>query len=170
MAQKMFDLLKPFEVKVPATWRRITRPNKRFPCKSFERSFHFAVEFPLVLAERDPTAKFTWLVHGEQWGCQRQGWVELPGDVVFDGVLQRFYDRGKYYETVYAAPWYMYSPGAAILISEWMPEYPDGTILLANWHTHLRLPWADPKNPARIGSQQAFRALSYCGLMDAAAS
>ena len=29
-------------------------------------------------------------------------WVELPGDVVFDGVVQRFFTRGSYYAAMSA--------------------------------------------------------------------
>jgi hypothetical protein len=39
-----------------------------------------------------------WLVHGEYGLGQRHAWVELPGDVVFDGVLQRFYKKLAYYD------------------------------------------------------------------------
>src|ERR1019366_9751139 len=45
-----------------------------------------------------------------------EGWVELPGNVVFDGVLQRFYDLGKYYESEYARPWYRFTRRAVVWV------------------------------------------------------
>ena len=36
-------------------------------------------------------------------------WVELPGEVVFDGVVQAFFTRASYYEVMGALPEKMYS-------------------------------------------------------------
>jgi hypothetical protein len=57
-------------------------------------------------------------------GIQEHGWVELPANVVFDGVLQRFYDLGRYYESEYAMPWYRFTrPAVVWLLAQHLPSW-----------------------------------------------
>ena len=64
-----------------------------------------------------------------------EGWVELPGNVVFDGVLQRFYDLGKYYESEYARPWYRFTRRAVVwVLAQHLPTW--------RWDRELGLPLA----------------------------
>jgi hypothetical protein len=151
-------------VPVPEAWSRYATPETVYPRRCYEKSFHFAGELCDGLDADDPIARDIWLVHGELYGLFPHAWVEI-GDVVFDGVFQRFYARTGYYQTVSARPWYMYSPDAATVIEIRMPHYPDGTVLLGNWHEKLKLPWADPQKPPRIGLDEAIEHLKRCGLM-----
>lgn len=162
--RRLFDLLAPHEVSVPGVWERHATPDTVHPGCCFDRSFRFVMALPLALRVNDPTLEEIWLVHGEYWIGQRHAWVELPGGVVFDGPYQRFYDRAGYYKAVGARPWYMYSWDAASMMSAHMPENADGTIRLADWHDDLGLPWADPENPTRIGSDELDALLEKNGL------
>jgi hypothetical protein len=58
------------------------------------------------------------LIHGtvvspEQPRPMGHAWVELPGDVVFDGVTQGFYTRDSYYRLTAAQPLVRFSWTAA---------------------------------------------------------
>jgi hypothetical protein len=67
-------------------------------------------------------------------GWQQHGWVEI-GNIVFDGVLQRFYDKAKYYYSEHAMPWYKFTRSAVLWILEQGFE-------TWQWDVHLQLPWA----------------------------
>jgi hypothetical protein len=61
--------------------------------------------------------------------------VELPGNIVFDGVLQRFYDRTQYYRSENARPWYRFTWSAVRWVLEQdLPNW--------RWDRCLGLPWA----------------------------
>ena len=42
------------------------------------------------------------LIHGVNSLFLDHAWVELPNNIVFDGVLQRFYAQDRYYSTTWA--------------------------------------------------------------------
>ena len=161
---KQLDALRQYEVPAPPAWAGRATPDAIYPGQCFDRSFRFAIAVPPARRAPDPDAGDPWLVHGEYCGFHRHAWVELPGDIVFDGVNQRFYDRRGYYKAVYASPWYLYSPAAAVVISIHMTPSPNGMIRLGDWHIPLGLPWADPENPTRIGYKEAAALLEERGL------
>jgi hypothetical protein len=157
--------LKPFEVVgVSPVWRACTEPGKLYPGECFARSSSFISMLSLALKPGDPTRDDLWLVHGEYMGWHRHGWVELPGDVVFDGIFQQFYGRKGYYDTVFARPWYKYTHGAAWLVYLNMPLSPNGMMPFGNWHEYLNLPWADPNNPTVIDDKKAWELIQAAGL------
>jgi hypothetical protein len=65
----------------------------------FKECYPTALNYVLYLPEENRST--VTLVHGF---CVKHGapyghaWVELPGEVVFDGVMQRFYDKAGYYQ------------------------------------------------------------------------
>jgi hypothetical protein len=80
------------EVAVPVAWR--PRSKRRFPRLCYQRSLgHF-------LAKGDQFDGR--LVHGQYRGggpiLVGHAWIEIGGDVVFDGVLSRFYRLADYYQ------------------------------------------------------------------------
>lgn len=116
------------EVSVPHRFSIHTRPDLQFPRKCFETACNY------VTLHR---VKGMHYVLGEALcgGIQQHGWVELPGNIVFDGSLQRFYDRAKYYQSEHARPWYRFTRSAVIWILEQrLPSW--------RWDFCLRLPWA----------------------------
>jgi len=95
------------EIDVPVTWRKFARPEVVYLGECLPRTFRFlqlhataaqtrAESFPIEHAH---------LVHGTMRAAKRRAWlrhawVELPGDIVFDGVVQRFYRRDSYYSII----------------------------------------------------------------------
>jgi hypothetical protein len=79
---------------IPAAWRRGTTPGFVQRRECYRRAWRY-----LESHQQTPDAK---LVHGSIFSLDRNGrvghaWVLLPGDVVFDGVLQRFYAGSAYH-------------------------------------------------------------------------
>jgi hypothetical protein len=92
------------EVAVPKEWSVGTRPGKERQGECFRAalSYVFRHEIPGLV-----------LVHGtieQPVGRIEHAWVELPGDIVFDGVAQRFYRRDGYYATMGAIKNHAYTP------------------------------------------------------------
>ena len=80
------------EVPVPPRLAVGTHPHRQFPKKCFQKAFKY------VLAHDEPGMR---LIHGVAImpGTAHpfeHAWVELPGDIVFDGVVQRFFTRESY--------------------------------------------------------------------------
>ena len=153
--------LREAEVSVPDDWRAGIDPRALYPGECYYRAYRYATK----LACRLPALEEIWLVHGE-YAILGIGhaWVELPGDVLFDAVLQRFYRRDAYYEIELAKPWYKYRPAAAMVIAANMPVNPSGTISFGGWHTVLKLPPPDPKIPSAIEYHRAIELLASVGL------
>ena len=65
-------------------------PNRLFPRLCFKKAFHYICDHHDVAGIR--------LVHGltGRHLSTGHGWVELPGEVIFDGVVQRFFTRPSY--------------------------------------------------------------------------
>src|SRR5262249_24697980 len=141
------------EVDVPEEWRAGTNEAVPYP----EECYHRAYLYACALAPRLPPDEQIWLVHGEYGISTGHAWVELPGDVVFDAVLQRFYRMQAYCDIQLASPWYKYSPVAAMIIAANMPK---GGV----WHLVLKLPWANPQNPTVIDHHRAVELLIASGL------
>lgn len=77
-------------------------------------------------------------------------WVELPGEIVFDGVFQRFYSRDAYYGNMASAiPWYLYDEAAVRLLSEHFRHDP------GSWRSMLGLPTIASNLPITISLEYA---------------
>ena len=74
-------------------------------------------------------------------GLQQHGWVEIDDTVVFDGVMQEFYDKKGYYQSELARPWYRYTRDAVIFLRRLM-RLKHGKFNHYRWHHILGLPWA----------------------------
>jgi hypothetical protein len=89
---------------VPDAWRKGSKPGKEYPRECYKQAIDFLRWWSYEgLPPSDPT-----LVHGRAGGVEH-AWIELPGDVVFDGVLQQFFDRSAFYRFSRALPGNFYS-------------------------------------------------------------
>src|SRR4051812_33245084 len=116
----MEERLRPAEADVPDEWRRYATPETPYPAECFYRSYRYTIDLYLGLPEEDELGKDgagIWLVHGQYLLSFRHAWVELPGDIVFDGVHQRFYSGGAYRTLQSARAWYKYMSMAAGLLA-----------------------------------------------------
>lgn len=156
------------EVKVPKAWRRHTHPNRKFPHQCFMRSAMFVLTLDGELPNSDPTRGGLCLVHGLYHGGLAHGWAELPGDVVFDGVRQRFYSREGYYQVLGARPLYRYEPAAIASIFRKLPHesHTNGvTTPFGGWHTMLGLP-EEPAEPRFVTAAEAEALMARAGWTD----
>jgi hypothetical protein len=126
--------LAPAEVAVPRRYSIYTHPHRQFPTLCFPRACYY------VQTHRIKGMEY---VFGTSLGggFGNHGWVELPGNVLFDGVLQRFYDREAYYRIEFAMPWYRFTKTAVLWLLEQLKR-DDGTINW-RWDLPLGLPWAN---------------------------
>jgi hypothetical protein len=91
---------------VPPDWTRRTWPRRRYPQQCYPRTAKYVVDHPeieglqLVHGVVSHTPHFVPLDHA---------WVELPGEVVFDGVVQTFFTRPSYYVVMAAVALDAYS-------------------------------------------------------------
>ncbi len=116
------------EIAVPRRYSIHTWPDTLFPRECFPRACYY-VELHRIKGIQYVLGK---AVSG---GFGEHGWVELPGNVVFDGVLQRFYDRDKYYQSEHAMPWYKFTRTAVCwLLAKHLTTW--------RWDLCLGLPWA----------------------------
>ena len=86
---------------VDAGWADHTWPRRRYPQQCYPRTVKYVFDHPDIDGLR--------LVHGvvshaPQFVPLDHAWVELPGDVVFDGVVQAFFTRESYYAVMAAVP------------------------------------------------------------------
>lgn len=82
------EKMQPFEIEPPDKYK--TGKAKRYYEKQcFKKAYDYMINL-------DPDGGI--LVQGlyTKWSIPHS-WVELPGDIVFDGVLQRFYNKQDYY-------------------------------------------------------------------------
>jgi hypothetical protein len=94
------------QVEVAAGWKRRTWPRRRYPQQCYARTTKYVLEHLEIDGAR--------LVHGVVAHAPHflplaHAWVELPGDVVFDGVVQTFFTRSSYYRVMAALPLTTYS-------------------------------------------------------------
>lgn len=155
------DDLQDVEIEVPSIWREGLVADRIFPGECFFRALQYVID--LLVKRRDGCAGVS-LVHGEYLGFYRHGWVELPGNIVFDGVLQKFYPKAAYYKRAGARPWYKYDAVAVPMIWANIPLGPDGLVHCGDWHTFLRLPWANFKAPTVINHTRAQELIVASGL------
>jgi hypothetical protein len=99
-------LLSAQQVEVEAGWKRRTWPRRRYPQQCYARTTKYVLDHLQIDGAR--------LVHGvvahaPHFVPMAHAWVELPGDVVFDGVVQAFFTRASYYAVMAALPLAAYS-------------------------------------------------------------
>lgn len=135
MVREQLVRLAPAEIAVPRRYSIYTSPHCQFPTLCFPRACHY------VQTHRIKGIEY---VYGSSLGggMGNHGWVELPGNVLFDGVLQRFYDKTEYYRIEYAMPWYRFTRTAVLwLLDQHMPWC---------WDMTLLLPWADSAHDRNV--------------------
>src|SRR4030088_2201506 len=89
------------QVEVDAGWKRRTWPHRRYPQQCYARTTKYMLQHLEIEGAR--------LVHGmvahaPYFVPMAHAWVELPGEVVFDGVVQAFFNRASYYTVMAALP------------------------------------------------------------------
>jgi hypothetical protein len=153
------DTLLGFEVEVPPELRANTEPTTIYFHECFYRSWRYVADNMRVLLRN------AWLVHGVYAKLDGlpaglpHAWVEIGEDIVFDGVLQRFFPRQGYYEILHAEAHYKYDPGAATLLAHAIPHSDKGAPPYGEWHLRLKLPPPDPKNPLQVTFDMALELL-----------
>jgi hypothetical protein len=93
-------------VTVEPAWARRTWPGRRYPQQCYPKTVKFMLDHPEIKGMR--------LVHGvvshaPMFVPLEHAWVELPGQVVFDGVVQTFFTRQSYYAVMAAVALDTYS-------------------------------------------------------------
>jgi hypothetical protein len=88
-------------VAVEPGWASHTWPLRRYPQQCYSKTTKYVLDHPQI--------KGMQLVHGvishaPHFVPLDHAWVELPGDVVFDGVVQAFFTRESYYAVMAAVP------------------------------------------------------------------
>jgi hypothetical protein len=134
--QKQLVRLAPAEISVPRRYSLYTLPDRQFPTECFPRACYYVQTHRI---------KGVVYVFGKSLGggFGHHGWAELPGNVLFDGVLQRFYDKTEYYRIEFAMPWYRFTRTAVLWLMEHrMPDW--------RWHLTLGLPWADSAHDRNV--------------------
>lgn len=102
-----------------------------FPGECYFRAIWFIRRNPKL-----PTAEYI-LGDALGGGFGQHGWVELE-DLVFDGVLQEWYQKEDYYALEHAKPWYRFSRPATMYLQRQMYKLPKYTY---RWDWWLHLPW-----------------------------
>jgi hypothetical protein len=126
--QEQLARLASAEVDVPRRFSLRTRPDHLFPTLCFSKACLY------VVTHRVRGIRYVFGT-ARGGGMGEHGWVELPGRIVFDGVLQRFYDLDKYYECEAARPWYRFTRSAVVwLLGQELPQW--------RWDWAMMLPWA----------------------------
>jgi hypothetical protein len=93
-------------VEVHPDWARRTWPRRRYPQQCYPKTVKYMLDHAAIADLR--------LVHGvvshaPQFVPFDHAWVELPGDIVFDGVVQTFFTRDSYYSVMSAVALDVYS-------------------------------------------------------------
>ena len=140
--EEWINLLRPAEIIVSRRYQFAPLGNL-FPGQCFKKAADY-----VLLAITLGVAKDMLLVHGESVNGVHgpHAWVELPGDILFDGVLQRFYDLSQYYALDGTRAWYKYTADATNYLDENIRKHSRNL----QWHSTLGLPWADYENPTII--------------------
>ncbi|MBL8797207.1 MAG: hypothetical protein JNM56_25115 [Planctomycetia bacterium] len=151
------ELLQSAEVKVSKELQERTDPRMLRPRECFAEAYHY----------------LTWhcrqagilLVHGTSslGGGDDHAWVELSDDIVFDGVLQRFYKKSSYYKLTGAQAFDKFTPGAAFIICARLNTPGAPTTLYGGWGHRLQLPVFDPSRPQPIDYPQVEDYLAKAG-------
>ena len=86
-------------VVVQPAWTRRTWPRRRYPQQCYAKTTRYVLDHPDIVGMR--------LVHGVVAHAPHfvpfdHAWVELPGNVVFDGVVQTFFTQVSYHAVMSA--------------------------------------------------------------------
>jgi len=90
-------------------WARGTWPHRRYPQQCYAKTVKYVLDHPEIKGAR--------LVHGvvshePHFVPLDHAWVELLGDIVFDGVVQTFFTRSSFYSVMAAVALDAYSAAA----------------------------------------------------------
>jgi hypothetical protein len=89
------------QVEVDASWKRRTWPHRRYPQQCYTQTTKFMLHH---LEIRGARLVHGMIAHAPYFVPLAHAWVELPGDIVFDGVVQAFFSRASYYAVMGAQP------------------------------------------------------------------
>jgi hypothetical protein len=95
-------------VAVEPGWARRTWPRRRYPQQCYARTTKYVLDHPEI---EDLRLVHGVVSHGPRFLPFDHAWVELPGNVVFDAVVQMFFARVSYYEVMSAMALDAYSAG-----------------------------------------------------------
>lgn len=98
------------QVAVPTGWARHTWPRRRYPQQCYSKTVKYVREHADISGMR--------LVHGvvshpPHFLPLDHAWIELPGQIVFDAVVQTFFTRPSYYNVMSAMVVQTYSAASA---------------------------------------------------------
>jgi hypothetical protein len=108
------------QVAVEPGWTRRTWPRRRYPQQCYPKTVKFVLDHPQIRGMR--------LIHGvvshpPHFVPLDHAWVELPGAIVFDGVVQAFFTRRSYYAVMTALALDAYTSAATrrLVVSQRRP-------------------------------------------------
>ena len=123
----MIGRMKPYAVTVDERLSRGTDPGRDYRTRCYEMAWRYLTDH----CEDEPALR---LVHGTLHIVGRpfpHAWVELPGNIVFDPVDQRFYTREDYDRELQATAEAIYPP---VQVEQWSLQtnhygpWPDTTL------------------------------------------
>src|SRR3979411_533194 len=89
------------QVEVDAGWKRRTWPRRRYPQQCYARPAKYMLQHLELQGAR---LVHGMIAHAPYFVPMAHAWVELPGEIVFDGVVQAFFTRASYYAVMRAMP------------------------------------------------------------------
>jgi hypothetical protein len=96
-------------VTVEPGWARSTWPHRRYPQQCYSKTVKYVLDHPEIKGMRLVHGVVS---HGPRFVPLDHAWVELPGDIVFDGVVQTFFTRSSYYSVMAPVALDVYSAAA----------------------------------------------------------
>jgi len=94
------------QVEVDMRWKRRTWPRRRYPQQCYARTTRYMLQHLDIEGARLVHGR---IAHAPYFVPMAHAWVELPGEIVFDGVVQAFFTRASYYAVMRARPRNTYS-------------------------------------------------------------
>ncbi len=98
LKESRINEIKHCEVEAPQEYHT-GKARRYYPKLCFKKAMDYVFDL------NEPVAYYVKLIHGQydnDYFMCNHAWVEIPGGIVFDGVLQRFYDKKGYYKTLMA--------------------------------------------------------------------
>ena len=136
-------LLRATHADVPPGWTRRTWPRRRYPQQCYRKTVAYMVQHPEILGMRLVHGVVS---HGPGGVPLDHAWVELPGGIVFDGVVQAFFTHASYTRVMAAVELDRYSSAdAERLLAEhghpgpWNARWVPTPSQLQAYHLALRL-------------------------------
>jgi hypothetical protein len=102
-------------VTVEPDWARRTWPRRRYPQQCYARTSRYVLDHLQIEGMRLVHGVVS---HGPRFVPFDHAWVEMPGDVVFDGVVQLFFTRPSYYAVMSAMTLDTYSAAETVHLVE----------------------------------------------------